>query len=528
MSKELIRQAMRKFGFGSEKYIVSSLILGFILILGLVLRFYDLGSESFWLDEVATTIEAQQSIPELLTIGRLDQPPAYYLPIHFWIQVFGVSEVSLRSFSALAGMGSIILIYLIGRPLFGNEVGLLGAFFMAVSEFQIGISQEARNYSLFEFAILLSFFFFVQFVRSRKMIHLILYGISSAFMVNSNAYGVFILVGQNLFFVLQVLTSKRSIVSWIVCQACVMLAVIPYLAPLLFGGQGVEGAINLNVTGVAPPLFSDIFRTMYRFMLPPRRYFGMDMIWSESLIAIYAMAAALLVVGILITIIRQGKSNWISAVREALGSFLQAPDMKSKLLLVGCWLLCPLLLPFIISQITSPIYSHKYVIGAASALYLLLALGLFWIRKIVPLAVSLSVFMVLAIPGLTYYYVSDTKEQWRDAAAFVEGNSIGSEVIIFAPNDNIGIQQEAFDYYYQGSLPGCSIGPDELSDKQVSEILKQCISGYERFWVVMRNAIPDTGRYRSFFLNPDQSSMHLIKEQGFIQITVYLFELKQR
>ncbi len=527
MSKELIHQNIRKFGFGSEKYVGSILILGFILILGLVLRFYNLGTESFWLDEVATTIEAQQSISELLTIGRLDQPPAYYLPMHFWVQIFGISEVSLRTFSALAGVGSIILIYLIGKDLFGNEVGLLSAFFMAVSEFQIGISQEARNYSLFEFAVLLSFLFFIKFVQSRRMLHLVLYGISSIFMVNSNAYGVFILAGQNLFFVLQFIASKKLILSWIICQACVMLAIIPYLAPLLLGDQGVEGAINLNVTGVAPPLLSDILRTLYRFMLPPRRYFGIDMQWSESLIAIYAIAVTLLVVGILITVIRQGKNNWISAAKEVPGSLLQVPDMKSKLFIVGCWLLCPLILPFIISQITAPIYSHKYVIGAAPALFLLLALGLFSIRKIVPLAVSLGVFMVLAIPGLAYYYVSDTKEQWRDAAAFVEENSSGSEVVVFAPNDNIGIQQEAFNYYYRGTLPGCSIGPDELSDNQVSETLKQCLSGNQRFWVVIRNAIPDTGRYRSFFLNPDQSSIHLIKEQRFIQITVYLFELKQ-
>ncbi|RPJ73982.1 MAG: phospholipid carrier-dependent glycosyltransferase [Alphaproteobacteria bacterium] len=136
-------------GRGLQKYLSPNILLGLILILGTILRFYGLGVESYWLDEVATTIEARQSIGQLLTVGRLDQPPAYYLPMHFWLRTFGDSEASLRSFSAIAGIGSIILIYLIGRRLFGKEVGLLSAFFMALSDFQISISQEAINYSLF-------------------------------------------------------------------------------------------------------------------------------------------------------------------------------------------------------------------------------------------------------------------------------------------------------------------------------------------------------------------------------------------
>ena len=264
------------------------------------------------------------------------------------------------------------------------------------------------------------------------MFHLILYGVSSIFMVNSNAYGVFVLAGQNLFFVLQAMKYKSSIVKWFLCQFLILLGVIPYLAPLFWGNNGVEGQINLNLTGVSPPLFSDILRSIYRFMLSPRRYFGEDMKWSNALLSIYAMAGALLVVGTLIYVIRQGKSNWLSAVRGWFGSLMQIPDIKSNLLLVSCWLVCPLILPFIISKITMPIYSHKYVIGAAPALYLLLALGLFSIRKIMPLAVSLGVFMILAVPGLVYYSVSDTKEQWRETAAFVQENSGEFDVVIFA------------------------------------------------------------------------------------------------
>ena len=146
---------------GAQKDINSAVLLGIIVSLGIVLRFYDLGTESYWIDEMSTVIEGQQNILQVITSGRLDQPPAYYLPFHLWLQIFGTTEVSTRSFSALIGVGSIVLIYLIGRELFDRKVGLLAAFLMAISEFQIYYSQQARFYSFFEFTALLSFLFFI-------------------------------------------------------------------------------------------------------------------------------------------------------------------------------------------------------------------------------------------------------------------------------------------------------------------------------------------------------------------------------
>ena len=140
----------------------STFFLGLILLLGIALRVYDLGNESYWIDEMSTVLEGQQSVPEILFSGRLDQPPAYYLPFHFWIQIFGTNEVGTRSFAVLTGIGAIGLLYMIGQRLFGKEVGLLSAFLMTIAEFQIYHSQSARFYSFFEFMTLLSFLLFTK------------------------------------------------------------------------------------------------------------------------------------------------------------------------------------------------------------------------------------------------------------------------------------------------------------------------------------------------------------------------------
>src|SRR5574337_1788878 len=94
-------------GFRFKKYLVPIALLVFILILGTGLRVYNLGKEGYWGDEIYTILEGKQSIPQLLSSGRLDQPPAFYIPFHFWIQAFGTAEASTRSFSVLTGIGSL-------------------------------------------------------------------------------------------------------------------------------------------------------------------------------------------------------------------------------------------------------------------------------------------------------------------------------------------------------------------------------------------------------------------------------------
>ncbi len=223
---------------GFQKYFTPALLLGLILLIGAALRFHNLGAKSYWIDEMCTVIEGQQSPQQLFVSGRLDQPPAYYLPFHLWVQLFGTAEVSTRSFSSLFGIGSIVLIYLVGRELFGKPVGLLSAFLMAISEFQLQFSQEARFYSFFEFMTLLSFLFFILALRSKKKLYFVLYGFASIIMVFGHTYGVFILVAQNLFFFMQATKNRNAIAGWIICQAAIGLAlVILSFSPPFWSGR---------------------------------------------------------------------------------------------------------------------------------------------------------------------------------------------------------------------------------------------------------------------------------------------------
>ncbi len=504
-----------------EQRVFSTLSLGSILFLAYVLRIYDLGKESYWVDEVYTLFEAKQPLIQILNSGRLDQPPSYYIPFHLWIRIFGDTEISTRFFSVVASLISILIIYLIGRELFSRGVGLTSAFLMAISAFQITYSQEARFYTFFELSTLLSFYFFILALSRSRKSDFALYCVTSIVMFFSHTYGIFVLVAQGVFFLLQSKKYRNLLFAWLATQAMILIVVLPYLYLTLISGGGMTETVSSNVTGISPPSLLDPLKTIYRFMWSSRR----DLSWG-TIISYYAAAALVFVFGTFL-FVRRSPVTFSILGKDAINTIKSSPNFKSNILLLSCWLLIPIALPFILSFIVAPIFRDRYAICATPALYLLLAVGIFNGRKITPIFISLSALAIMIFPGLQHYYETDLHQQWREAANYVNTNANQDEIIIFAGGMGTGIEKKAFEWYFETPLLSCSIDNELVEGNTKSQALNACISGHDRFWVIIRESTEPSDintSYRSFFLNEDPGSFHLITEQHFIDIFVYLFE----
>ena len=170
-------------------------MLGAVLVLGTFLRFYQLGFESLWLDEgVSIKIAAREPLQMIRQATSDPTPPFYYLILHYWMVLFGDSEFSVRSLSAIAGSLSIPVLYRVGTLLFSRTTGLLAAAIFAVSELQIYYSQEVRVYSLFCLLALISFYFFIKIVQGASgRLWLAGYVVSTVLLMYAHVYGLFIL-----------------------------------------------------------------------------------------------------------------------------------------------------------------------------------------------------------------------------------------------------------------------------------------------------------------------------------------------
>jgi len=123
--------------------------LGLILLFALALRWSHLGTRNIWFDEAWSWYISQQPLGVILEEGRSNiHPPFLHIVLKLWTALFGDSRVALRMPSLLANVGTIGLVYVLGRWLLSRQAALLAAFFLALSPHQVFYAQEARMYAL--------------------------------------------------------------------------------------------------------------------------------------------------------------------------------------------------------------------------------------------------------------------------------------------------------------------------------------------------------------------------------------------
>ncbi len=138
-------------------------ILTLLLLVGGFLRFYDLGTQPYWMDE-GYTINAILAISEkgesVLDSGLPYGCPMYCYPATYIADTFGHTATSYRLPAAVMGVLFILLIYVVVRRLFDTPTALLTTAFTTFSYFHIAWSRQARWYTLFTFLFWLSLYTF--------------------------------------------------------------------------------------------------------------------------------------------------------------------------------------------------------------------------------------------------------------------------------------------------------------------------------------------------------------------------------
>ena len=124
-------------------------------------------TQSFWRDEAFTYFLAKKNVLEIITLSLKEfNPPLYYILLHFWMRLFGESEISLRTFSlifywliiyvAITFLTEILKVDVRKRFLYF----IFYILFFIVNPFLTYYAFEARNYTFFAFLATLSYYSF--------------------------------------------------------------------------------------------------------------------------------------------------------------------------------------------------------------------------------------------------------------------------------------------------------------------------------------------------------------------------------
>jgi mannosyltransferase len=194
----------------------SFLLISFIW-LALALRLFWLGKQSLWYDEGVTWYLTQFSPLGLIRWTAADiQPPFYYLLLWLTTRLFGQSEWALRFPSALFGVASVSLVWLLGRQLFRQAGGpwrqrasYLAALFLVASPLMVYYGQEARMYTLLVFQASLASYLILRFVSGSTSRWLIFsYVLVMTAALYTHYFAVFLLLGHAIYVSLLLLRLK--------------------------------------------------------------------------------------------------------------------------------------------------------------------------------------------------------------------------------------------------------------------------------------------------------------------------------
>jgi mannosyltransferase len=124
------------------------IVLGLILLqIAVTLPF--INSIPIDLDEPFSIFYAQQDLNEFIPfLNKGNNPPLHFILLHYWMKIFGIGSISVRSLSLLFSLLTIPVLYHFGKKIVGQNYSVLFVGFFIFSTFNHFHALEARVYSL--------------------------------------------------------------------------------------------------------------------------------------------------------------------------------------------------------------------------------------------------------------------------------------------------------------------------------------------------------------------------------------------
>lgn len=517
-----------------------------VLLLAFALRLYGLGSQSLWYDEGVSIHLATKDLSALtLHTARDIHPPLYYYLLHFWVLAAGASEFSVAFFSLFFGLLLLALSYRLAREAYDSRVGLLTAFLIAVSPFNLWYSQEMRMYTLGAFLGLVTLYCLMRLAglprrgrgdssvageekpggRGAAWPFWMGYALAGAAGLYTLYYFVFLLLFENLFVFAWWLVGRRSrrtgplpLASWVAAQVLTLALYLPWLP-----------------TAVRQALYPPV---------PPWRGFtSLGNVVTESWAALCLGQSvepeSLLIWPVL---------SFMFAIYllGVTGHTRRGRDWSTRLLLCG-YTFIPVLGIYLLS-LRTPLFHVRYVFTYSPPFYLLLAVGMSWLARRWRVALPVAAGIVTVACGYSIYMFHSSPlyaaDDHRAAVSYLEDRVAPGDVVLI----DAGYAYPPFLYYFEGQIawrgrlidyqPGReteqgvvllqsgTIGGDEglgwgdptsdfyaTTEEETAEALERVFSEHPRVWVyrIYDTVTDPEGFFRSWL----QEHGRLIGDEGF-------------
>ncbi|MGI8650181.1 MAG: glycosyltransferase family 39 protein [Rubrobacter sp.] len=438
-----------------------ALTLGAVLMIAGGLRFFGLGTESLWVDELASVwFSAPPDIGAVISRTAGDvHPPGYYLILHFTTVLLGDAEWAVRLPSAVAGTLAVYVVFLLGRELYSHREGLTGALFTAVFFAPVYYAQEARSYSLLLlFSAITALFWWRSFSRIRGgespgLWNFLGYVVSAVACCYLHYFGLFLVAfqGASMLSLTVTVWRPRSTLWVFALYVPVVAAYLPWA--FVMAGQGRDR----DADAPTPALY-------------------MEFLFQSPLLI---LIATLLLGGLF--------AASLGSVRRT----ISGRDFEGVLpgAMLVAWAVVPFVVAYIISEFHTPILAARNTIISLPAAYLLLARAVVvllptvrWQTAVAVGVAALSLYQILFVDEL---YSKPHKQQVREAVQFVTQREQDDPLIV-----HCGIGREANYYYRLQNSDRSNFTQVGACDANRTDAIREAAEGHQEIILVYAHLSP--------------------------------------
>lgn len=415
------------------------LAAGAIAIASAAAIFHHLGF-SLWFDEADSfglATEPLGLIVRQYLWGGESNMTLYYGVLRLWLAItgaFGIapSEVVMRLPTAIFGMATAVVVYALGRRLFGRVAGLIAGLVYLTSFLQIILAQTARAYTL---QLLLLSLFAYALIRGLEST-----AASSRWWTLSVISGALAVYAQ-LFSGLVIASLFAGVVAVSVfsgpwadrvrsnARALLLsgLAIVLLILPI-----AIDAAVHGGPVWVPPAHLHDLRTFMHDFISGGSRRYEL-------------VVFSILALGLLLALL----SRLTNSTRR-LSDF--DATIHAPAILLGFWFAGPIALSFALTQqrVNLHLFFPRYLVVVVPPLALLVGLGVSALRWRAAQAILGVAVAAVAVPVLLSYYQYAQVQDFRTVSQWVEARYHSGDGIACDPAVECAIPFS----YYLAARPG--------------------------------------------------------------------------
>lgn len=395
-----------------------------VFLVNLSLRLVNLGNHSLWFDECYWLDVSETDIKKIIEICLIKDPnpPLYTIITHYWVNLFGDSEFSIRLIPAIACSLTAGFLFLLALRFFNKQTSFFISLMFLTSNEVFYYSQEARPYALVLLFTVLSYYMFLSLIQSPTILKAISLGVLNGILFYLHLLSAFCFIAQLILFPILIQNTKTFKIegelfrfNYHIKWKLLLYYSLSWLTFYVIFVPWQDRFLELIKTGgknywLSKPTFNDFKQCVYDFFN------------SKELFQIHLFSFALIVLFLLF--FKKHREEGIS-FRSLFFALIIGP--------------CLIYLNYIIAT-ESPIFLKRYVLFTIIG-FMLLYSYVFSLVK-VPLFIKLFAFLVLSFYSWKSVKIPrDSVFDYKNAVAFLKSKQTDKTLIV---ND----LADLFSYYY--------------------------------------------------------------------------------